>query len=441
MATILAKVKGLYSTTEAALSMIAMQRAYAADTRRLVQMESDGVTKRYYWDSTRMADQTGTYGAALIGTSGITGVTPAGGSSGAASTVLAMLSGIASLFTTGVSGTIGNYSKFTGTNAVGDGLLVEAGGTIVLPYNQNGPTILSIQNTTAGSASLVGLNMISDGSLSANVYLASSTLTSTFIRSRLHIASGSGATGINLAATNATDTIKSYFGTPGSTTLFHTLSNKGMKLENIVLNTDATGTVAGIEHTFTITKNDSNTRQFYGYKLLATLNTGGSNGNTTIDLLLIDTVNTAATGMTVNMLNLSYGGTGCFLFDNARMNFLGSRYATFWNAGSPTSTTNAEWCHFGFIFGTDFYLEINKDGSGTRRKFIIDLTTYLHEFDTDGNFGLGTTSYGGGAKTIGIGNAATVPTTNPTGGGVMYAEAGALKWRGSSGTVSTIAPA
>lgn len=35
----------------------------------------------------------------------------------------------------------------------------------------------------------------------------------------------------------------------------------------------------------------------------------------------------------------------------------------------------------------------------------------------------------------------TAPTSNPTGGGYMYAEAGALKWRGSSGTVTTIAPA
>ena len=40
-----------------------------------------------------------------------------------------------------------------------------------------------------------------------------------------------------------------------------------------------------------------------------------------------------------------------------------------------------------------------------------------------------------------IANATTVPSTNPTGGGFLYSEGGALKWRGSSGTVSTIAPA
>jgi hypothetical protein len=59
------------------------------------------------------------------------------------------------------------------------------------------------------------------------------------------------------------------------------------------------------------------------------------------------------------------------------------------------------------------------------------------------NFGiLGVSpTYGGGASVLHIGNAATVPTSNPTSGGIMFVEAGALKWRGSSGTVTTIANA
>lgn len=44
------------------------------------------------------------------------------------------------------------------------------------------------------------------------------------------------------------------------------------------------------------------------------------------------------------------------------------------------------------------------------------------------------------AKTIHIGNG-TAPTANPTSGGVLYVESGALKYRGSSGTVTTIANA
>lgn len=59
-----------------------------------------------------------------------------------------------------------------------------------------------------------------------------------------------------------------------------------------------------------------------------------------------------------------------------------------------------------------------------------------------GNIGINTIDqFGSGVKVIGIANATTVPTTNPTGGGVLYVEAGALKYRGSSGTVTTIANA
>lgn len=55
--------------------------------------------------------------------------------------------------------------------------------------------------------------------------------------------------------------------------------------------------------------------------------------------------------------------------------------------------------------------------------------------------GSDTAALGGGNLVVGITNAGTVPTTNPVGGGVLYSQAGALKWRGSSGTVTTIAPA
>lgn len=50
-------------------------------------------------------------------------------------------------------------------------------------------------------------------------------------------------------------------------------------------------------------------------------------------------------------------------------------------------------------------------------------------------------SFGGGAGCIFIGNRGTAPTSNPSGGGLLYTESGALKYRGSSGTVTTIANA
>lgn len=48
---------------------------------------------------------------------------------------------------------------------------------------------------------------------------------------------------------------------------------------------------------------------------------------------------------------------------------------------------------------------------------------------------------GGGLGLISLTNATTVPTSNPTGGGLIYTEGGALKYRGSSGTVTTLAAA
>jgi hypothetical protein len=53
----------------------------------------------------------------------------------------------------------------------------------------------------------------------------------------------------------------------------------------------------------------------------------------------------------------------------------------------------------------------------------------------------GAASFGGGVGVLGITNATTPPTTNPTSGGVEYASGGALFWRGSAGTVTQLAPA
>ncbi len=57
------------------------------------------------------------------------------------------------------------------------------------------------------------------------------------------------------------------------------------------------------------------------------------------------------------------------------------------------------------------------------------------------NFGFNGTSWGGGEYVLFISNAKTNPSSNPTGGGILYVDAGALKYRGSSGTTTTIAVA
>jgi hypothetical protein len=63
------------------------------------------------------------------------------------------------------------------------------------------------------------------------------------------------------------------------------------------------------------------------------------------------------------------------------------------------------------------------------------------ELDSSGNVKLNGMTVGtGGAKVLVLANG-TAPTSSPAGGGQLYVEAGALKYRGSSGTVTVIAPA
>lgn len=58
------------------------------------------------------------------------------------------------------------------------------------------------------------------------------------------------------------------------------------------------------------------------------------------------------------------------------------------------------------------------------------------------SFGInGAPDLGGGVGVLAIKTAGTLPNANPVGGGVIYVDAGALKYRGSGGTVTTLGPA
>jgi len=59
-----------------------------------------------------------------------------------------------------------------------------------------------------------------------------------------------------------------------------------------------------------------------------------------------------------------------------------------------------------------------------------------------GNIGFRTTSqFGAGQGVIAVANASVPPSVNPAGGGILYVEDGELKYRGSNGTITTVAPA
>ena len=94
----------------------------------------------------------------------------------------------------------------------------------------------------------------------------------------------------------------------------------------------------------------------------------------------------------------------------------------------------------------DVYFQINDVSAGVVKSSIIFM---LQEGGADttplilkgNNIGVHHTDFGGGAGVIGIKNASSNPGATPSGGGVLYVDAGALKYKGSSGTVTTVGPA
>jgi hypothetical protein len=75
--------------------------------------------------------------------------------------------------------------------------------------------------------------------------------------------------------------------------------------------------------------------------------------------------------------------------------------------------------------------------------FRVGTNDSMAVFSTGPQIGMNPPSaaHGSGSGVLGVSNATTVPSTNPTGGGILYAEGGAGKWRGSSGTITTFGTA
>jgi hypothetical protein len=93
------------------------------------------------------------------------------------------------------------------------------------------------------------------------------------------------------------------------------------------------------------------------------------------------------------------------------------------------------------IFATVSSLGFNAIPNGYTMQFYTQ-NAGRAAFSADGMaIGTVTGSFGGSTGTIFIANRTAAPGANPSGGGILYAESGALKWRGSSGTTTTIANA
>lgn len=121
------------------------------------------------------------------------------------------------------------------------------------------------------------------------------------------------------------------------------------------------------------------------------------------------------------------GGTSSNIINRAATTNLAS-YAlqtagvTEWNVQMTNDSTN------------DLHI---RDGANGVNSIIIEQHANASNIQLGSAKSFGASSVG----VIGITNANTIPTGNPTGGGVLYVNAGALTYRGSSGTVTVLGPA
>jgi hypothetical protein len=169
-----------------------------------------------------------------------------------------------------------------------------------------------------------------------------------------------------------------------------------------------------------------------------------------------------STAMTLNSTGLGVGRSPAYKLDvssatasnQLRLSGSNQNAITFANAAAGAST--------GFLIGRSFSSDDSNNfffydiTSAAIRLFIggtgfvgIGTAAPTAKFDvsgdmtvsSSGNLGVGVVTFGtSAAKVIGLANA-TAPTTSPSGMGQLYVESGALKYRGSSGTVTTIAAA
>lgn len=86
-------------------------------------------------------------------------------------------------------------------------------------------------------------------------------------------------------------------------------------LANKVINTDADGAISALDLGSSFTKNDTNTRTFSVARIKPTLNFGGSNTNTTVNLLHVNPTNTSVTGATVNLVKFANADADRYVID------------------------------------------------------------------------------------------------------------------------------
>lgn len=131
--------------------------------------------------------------------------------------------------------------------------------------------------------------------------------------------------------------------------------------------------------------------------------------------------------------NLTIQSTDALAADNGATIALGAPYSTGASSGATFAMIRGAKANAtsGNFAG---YLDLYSRAAGATMQRVVRL-------DELKNLLLNAADQAGGSGVIAVANVTTAPSSTPSGGGVFYVEAGALKYKGSSGTVTTIAPA
>ncbi|WP_417821256.1 hypothetical protein [Terasakiella sp.] len=222
---------------------------------------------------------------------------------------------------------------------------------------------------------------------------------------------------------------------------------------------------------FDVTDHETKTSNVHGVQgaFVGTLNTQTLLNKTLEDIVLTGGVNIHGTGgHTTNRLALTYngasgvgeigpnstGGSTKLIFGTSKTGSYQSRMALDADGSLGIGTTSPlKWSSGtnveinGGASNANLMLTNNATGSGTNNGGLIqhdgaDLWLWNAEA---GNLYLGTNSQIkakiSAAGNFDVNNTTSVPASNNTGGGTLYSSAGALVWRGSSGTITVLANA
>jgi hypothetical protein len=165
----------------------------------------------------------------------------------------------------------------------------------------------------------------------------------------------------------------------------------------------------------------------------------GSNGIN--DRVILDSAGNVGISVTPSAWGSGFryvqAGPGCAYGTNGSVDRTDLAANWYYNAGDKYINATGKASIFQQSGGAFFWLNTNTASGGAGSA--CSLTTAM-TLDTLGNLLVGLATAGTtAAKTIQIANG-TAPTANVT-GGQLYVESGALKYRGSSGTITTIAAA